>query len=284
MIQEAFRRRMRASDLRRSHLREGEQLRLGSLPGGARAAFAASLLELEGPAVVVVAATPGEAEAVHADLEFLLGPSVSRYFPQRETLPYEDTDPHVEITGQRIDALAAMLGGRTRLLVTTARGLVERSPIPSRAEGFSIQLRVGGETALDQLAERLARSGFDRVHTVQELGEFAVRGGIVDVFPFGSELPVRIELWGDEDLETYRGRQREARWSLVGKGELLWSRREKRMHSFELDGELDVTYHNTWSYSWDNPRAERFDGERTEEWNGTLVVRVVAGVTSEAGC
>lgn len=205
MIQEAFRRRMRASDLRRSHLREGEQLRLGSLPGGARAAFAASLLELEGPAVVVVAATPGEAEAVHADLEFLLGPSVSRYFPQRETLPYEDTDPHVEITGQRIDALAAMLGGRTRLLVTTARGLVERSPIPSRAEGFSIQLRVGGETALDQLAERLARSGFDRVHTVQELGEFAVRGGIVDVFPFGSELPVRIELWGDEvaSLRTF---------------------------------------------------------------------------------
>jgi transcription-repair coupling factor (superfamily II helicase) len=205
MIQEAFRRRMRASDLRRSLPREGDQLRLGSLPGGARAAFAASLLELETPAVVVVAATPGEAEAVHADLEFLLGPSGSRYFPQRETLPYEDTDPHVEIAGQRIDALAAMLGGRTRLLVTTARGLVERSPIPSRAEGFSIQLRVGGKTALDQLAARLARSGFDRVHTVQELGEFAVRGGIVDVFPFGSDLPVRIELWGDEvaSLRTF---------------------------------------------------------------------------------
>ena len=205
MIQGAFRRRMRASDLQRFLPREGDQLRLGSLPGGARAAFAASLLELETPAVVVVAATPGEAEAVHADLEFLLGPSGSRYFPQRETLPYEDTDPHVEIAGQRIDALAAMLGGRTRLLVTTARGLVERSPIPSRTEGFSIQLRVGGEAALDQLADRLARSGFDRVHTVQELGEFAVRGGIVDVFPFGSDLPVRIELWGDEvaSLRTF---------------------------------------------------------------------------------
>ncbi|MEJ2371965.1 MAG: DEAD/DEAH box helicase, partial [Gemmatimonadales bacterium] len=204
MIQEAFRRRMQASDLRRSLPREGK-LPIGSLPGGARAAFASSLLELDTPAIVVVAATPGEAEAVHADLEFLLGPSGSRYFPQRETLPYEDTDPHVEIAGQRIDALAAMLGGRARLLVTTARGLVERSPIPSRAEGFSIQLRVGGETTLDQLAARLARSGFDRAHTVQELGEFAVRGGIVDVFPFGSDLPVRIELWGDEvaSLRTF---------------------------------------------------------------------------------
>ncbi|MEJ2339306.1 MAG: transcription-repair coupling factor [Gemmatimonadales bacterium] len=204
MIQEAFRRRMQTSDLRRSLPREGK-LPIGSLPGGARAAFASSLLELDTPAIVVVAATPGEAEAVHADLEFLLGPSGSRYFPQRETLPYEDTDPHVEIAGQRIDALAAMLGGRARLLVTTARGLVERSPIPSRAEGFSIQLRVGGETTLDQLAARLARSGFDRAHTVQELGEFAVRGGIVDVFPFGSDLPVRIELWGDEvaSLRTF---------------------------------------------------------------------------------
>ena len=83
MIQEAFRRRVQASDLGRLLSREGDRLPMGSLPGGARAAFAASLLELETPAVVVVAATPGEAEAVHADLEFLLGPSGSRYFPQR---------------------------------------------------------------------------------------------------------------------------------------------------------------------------------------------------------
>jgi transcription-repair coupling factor (superfamily II helicase) len=154
--------------------------------------------------VVVIAHGPGEAEAVQADLDFILGLGISRYFPQRETLPYEDSDPHVEIAGQRIDALAALLGGRTRLLVTTARALIERSPIPA-SEGFSLTLEVGEEIAHSALTGRLGAMGFERVHTVQELGELAVRGGIVDVFPFGKELPLRIELWGDEiaSLRTF---------------------------------------------------------------------------------
>ncbi len=205
MIRRAFTRRVRAGRLP-GRLRDGGgrfrvgggRFRVGDLPGGSRAALAASLAELEAPAVVVVAGDPGEAEAVHSDLDFLLGPSGSRYYPQRETLPYEDADPHVEIASQRIDALAALLGDRSRLLVTTARALVERSPIPSTPDGFSLRARVGAEIPLADLTERLVRMGFDRVPTVQELGEFAVRGGIVDVYPFGGNLPVRIEMWGDE--------------------------------------------------------------------------------------
>jgi transcription-repair coupling factor (superfamily II helicase) len=196
-ILQAFGPRLRAAGLR-DQLAAGRPQRLAALPGGSRAALAASLLDLDAAAIVVVADTPGTAEAVHADLEFLLGTAGARYFPQRETLPYEDADPHVEIAGQRVDALAALLGGRSRLLVTTARGLAERSPIPASPEGFFFPLRLGGEVPHSDLTDRLAGMGFERVHTVQELGEFAVRGGIVDLFPFGQELPVRIELWGDE--------------------------------------------------------------------------------------
>ena len=205
MILEAFRERMREAVSRGGCFGEAGRFRIEALPGGARAAFAAALLELDVPAVVVVAPTPGAAESVQADLEFLLGPRRSRYFPQRETLPYEDADPHVEISGQRVDALAALLAGRTRLLVTTSRALVERSPIPARSEGFSVTLRIGEEISLSTFAERLAGMGFERAYTVQELGEFAVRGGIIDVFPFGRELPVRVELWGDEvaSLRTF---------------------------------------------------------------------------------
>jgi len=197
LIREAFVQRVRAGNARERLARREAPLHVCRLPGGARAALAAALLEVDAPVVVVIAHGPGEAEAVQADLEFILGPGVSRYFPQRETLPYEDADPHVEIAGQRIDALAALLGGRTRLLVTTARALIERSPIPA-SEGFSLTLEVGEKIAHSALTERLDAMGFERVHTVQELGEFAVRGGIVDVFPFGKDLPLRIELWGDE--------------------------------------------------------------------------------------
>ena len=198
MIREAFEKIIEPERLR--PLLSGAPVRLAApvMPGAARAAFAASISEVDASTAVVVAATPGEAEAVQADLEFFLGFPKSRYFPQRETLPYEDADPHVEIAGQRIDALAALLAGRTRLLVTTARGLVERSPVPSGSADFSLELSVGLEIDRASLIERLEGLGFDRVHTVQELGEFAVRGGIVDVFPFGPDRPVRIELWGDE--------------------------------------------------------------------------------------
>lgn len=204
MIREAFVQRIRAGNTRERLARRDAPLHVCRLPGGARAALAAALLEVDAPVVVVIAHGPGEAEAVQADLDFILGLGISRYFPQRETLPYEDSDPHVEIAGQRIDALAALLGGRTRLLVTTARALIERSPIPA-SEGFSLTLALGEEIAHSALTKRLGAMGFERVHTVQELGEFAVRGGIVDVFAFGKDLPLRIELWGDEiaSLRTF---------------------------------------------------------------------------------
>ena len=204
MIREAFVQRIRAGNTRERLARRDAPLHVCRLPGGARAALAAALLEVDAPVVVVIAHGPGEAEAVQADLDFILGVGISRYFPQRETLPYEDADPHVEIAGQRIDALAALLGGRTRLLVTTARALIERSPIPA-SEGFSLTLALGEKIAHSALTKRLGAMGFERVHTVQELGEFAVRGGIVDVFAFGKDLPLRIELWGDEiaSLRTF---------------------------------------------------------------------------------
>ena len=204
MIREAFVQRIRAGNTRERLARRDAPLHVCRLPGGARAALAAALLEVDAPVVVVIAHGPGEAEAVQADLDFILGLGISRYFPQRETLPYEDSDPHVEIAGQRIDALAALLGGQTRLLVTTARALIERSPIPA-SEGFSLTLALGEEIAHSALTKRLGAMGFERVHTVQELGEFAVRGGIVDVFAFGKDLPLRIELWGDEiaSLRTF---------------------------------------------------------------------------------
>ena len=198
MIREAFQRATSTASLRERLARGPVHLSAPPLPGAAKAAFASSLLDLELPVVVIVAATPGEAEAVHSDLEFLLGSPSVRYCPQRETLPYEDADPHVEIAGQRVDAMAALLAGRARLLTTTARALAERAPVAADPIGFSLELRTGSEAGRAELIERLERMGFERVHTVQELGEFAVRGGIIDVFPFGPDRPVRIELWGDE--------------------------------------------------------------------------------------
>jgi len=184
--------------------RDGLRASSSPLPGAASAALAYALRDLGiGSPIVLVARDPGEADALHDDL-LELEEEGAKCFPQRETLPYEDAEPHVEIAAGRVDALAALLAGRTEILVTTGRALAERSPLPSRADGgFALSLAVGDAPGLGAIVQRLEEMGFERVDAVREVGEYAVRGGLVDVFAFGHPAPARIELWGD-DIESIR--------------------------------------------------------------------------------
>ena len=198
MIHDTFDDLLRETDLVGALGPPGAAVALAPLPGASTAALAAALARaITGP-VVVVADTPNEADDLFADLETVGDPERATYFPQRESLPYEDSDPHLEISGQRVAALGLLLSGRARLVVTTARALIERFPLPAEGGSFALRLEEGVEVGLRALIDRLERMGFDRTHTIRELGEYAVRGGIVDVFPFGHDRPLRIELWGDE--------------------------------------------------------------------------------------
>ena len=195
----------------------GESIVVMGCPGSAPALLAAALERSIASPLVLVLDSPSLAEAALIDLETGAGITDARLLPQRETLPFEDSDPHVEITSQRVDALSALLSGRSDLLVTTARALAERSPVATAGAEFSLVLRQGDAWSRSRLAERLERMGFERSESVQELGDFAVRGGIVDVFPFGRDLPIRVELWDDEiasirsfDLLSQRSVERHA--------------------------------------------------------------------------
>jgi len=180
----------------------GERISVKGLPGAGPSLLAATLNSGSERHVVLVADTPGDAELLFADLETLGTSHVARYMPQRETLPYEEADPHVEISSRRADAISALLEGDARILVTTSRGLVERSPV-STAGGFGLTVRVGEGLSRSELAERLDAMGFEATTGVRELGDYVVRGGIIDVFPFGADEPLRIELW-DDRIESLR--------------------------------------------------------------------------------
>ncbi len=184
-------------------------------PGAATAALALALEDLAvGSPIVIVADSPAAADAVHEDLLALngsalddLGPGATqgvRCFPQRETIASEAADAHVEIAAQRVDALGGLLSGRCRTLVTTARALVERTAVPlGGGDSFFLELANGGEMSLSALGERFEAMGFSRSDTVREVGDYAIRGGIIDAFPFGHATPLRIELWGDT-IESIR--------------------------------------------------------------------------------
>ncbi|MGH7480954.1 MAG: hypothetical protein ACRELV_02275, partial [Longimicrobiales bacterium] len=177
----------------------GDTLDVAGLAGSSEALLVAALADAEPNRLWVhVAETPGAADAMEADLQTLMDPGAVAFYPQREALPYEAAEPHVEIGGLRVEALEAVLGGRARVLVTTLRAVQERSDIPSELADLRLTLRTGETVRPRALTERLDAMGFQRTALVEGVGEYAVRGGILDLYGFGAPDPVRVEFWGDE--------------------------------------------------------------------------------------
>ncbi len=183
----------------------GESLELAGLHGSSRSLLVATLAHVRPNRLwVVVAPTPTAAEVIEADLQTLITTEAVALYPQREALPYEAAEPHVEVGGMRVEALEAVLAGRARVLVSTVRALQERSDVPAELAELRLTLREGDTIRPKDLADRLVEMGFEGVPLVEGVGEFALRGGILDAFGFGSPDPVRIEFWGDEIVSLRR--------------------------------------------------------------------------------
>ncbi len=166
----------------------------------------ASLLEddrgLAGRPALLVAADDRSARDLAADLRAYLAPRRVRLYPSRGTGYASHVSPPPHLVGLRIDALDALGGEAEAVVVASATALAEAVPDASlRPAGFAIAL--GEEIDLDAVAGDLAAAGYERVEQVEERGQFAVRGGILDVYPATEERAVRIELFGDE-VESMR--------------------------------------------------------------------------------
>ena len=173
-------------------------------PAAARV-FVACALARTGP-LVVVTATGREADDLTAELRGVYGDAVA-LFPSWETLPHERLSPGVDTVGARLMVLRrlthpddARLGPPLRVVVTTARSLLQpMSPDVDAVE--PVTLTVGQDADFDDTIAALVERAYTRVDMVGKRGEFAVRGGILDLFPPTYEHPVRIEFWGDEVSE-----------------------------------------------------------------------------------
>ena len=118
-------------------------------------------------------------------------------FPSHEIDPYRGLAPHIGVTSVRAQALHAVGTGTARVVMASAAALLPRVAAPGRLVGAALELRPGLDVAPTDLAEALINAGFTREDPADEHGEFAVRGGIVDIFPAGEAQPVRLEFIGD---------------------------------------------------------------------------------------
>jgi transcription-repair coupling factor (superfamily II helicase) len=181
-----------------------ERLTVGGARGSVGAAlFAAIHRAFPDRILVAVAPDSSTASSIEADLDALLGEGDARLYPQRETLTSETDEPNLEIGGMRVEAIEGLFSGQARAVVTTLRALQERAPVPTNLAELRITLRVGDRLGMNSLIQSLEERGFERVPVVEEVGQIAVRGGLVDIFSFGSSDPLRVEFWGDE-IESLR--------------------------------------------------------------------------------
>src|SRR4051794_38325026 len=166
----------------------------------------AALLEddrgLAGRPALLVGADDRSARDLAADLRAYLAPRRVRFYPSRGTGYASHVSPPPHLVGLRIDALDALGSEEDAIVVASATALAEAVPDASlRPAGFALDL--GEEIDLDAVAGDLVGAGYERVEQVEERGQFAVRGGILDVYPATEERAVRIELFGDE-IESMR--------------------------------------------------------------------------------
>lgn len=182
---------------------ERARLRVSGLAGSADALLLATLLKRIDRPILVVTLHSEEAQELFDDLQFLIDSDRIGHFPARNILPYDFRAPVGEIIGRRISTLARLHAGETGLVVTPLRALLEPTIPPDQLRKAVVRLKVGQEMDLDLFTEELLERGFRRVPVVEEVGDFARRGGLVDLFSPGAEAPVRVELYGDQ-IDTIR--------------------------------------------------------------------------------
>ena len=171
-----------------------------AVPESARAFTIAGLATLTDRHPVVVAVpTSTDAERLAHDLRAFLGPEDVDLFPAWETLPFERVSPGVEAMGRRLRTMWRLRNPdrMPKVLVAPVRSLVQRLG-PHVEEVEPIVVRRGDQVDPIRLVERLVVAGYRREPQVEHRGEVARRGSIVDVYPSTADVPVRIDLWGDE--------------------------------------------------------------------------------------
>ena len=172
---------------------------------GASAALAAAELALTSDRpLLVLAEDPRHADQLEAEIRFFAGDALPvLHFVEWETLPWDSFSPHQDIISQRLRVLAELPNFRRGIVIAAASILQQRLPPVDYVTSRSLSLAVGQTLPRDAFTESLVTSGYLRVPQVSEHGEFAVRGSLIDVFPMGSNQPLRIDFFGDE-IESLR--------------------------------------------------------------------------------
>ena len=186
--------------------RPGNRQYWGQLHGAAQSVAIANAAKAYKGLSLVITPDTSTALRLETELSFFAGDTSALPVLQLadwETLPYDTISPHHDIISERLHTLYQLPSIKQGILVVPVTTLLQRLMPHSYLIGNSLMVSVGERIDINQLRQNLERAGYRCVDTVYEHGEFAIRGALVDLFPMGSDLPYRIDLFDDE-IESLR--------------------------------------------------------------------------------
>ena len=175
------------------------------LKGSLRTFFLSYLAEEHHKPVVFLTSNQDSAEKMRDDLEVLLEDKRVVFFPSNEREPYDDHDLNPSLLKLRLETLQYLIESGEGVVVCTLEGIMSKVPRPEVFIDHEYYIKINSNYNFDQILKSLGNAGYSREEIVEDVGHFAVRGGIVDVFPWTSSDPVRIEFFGNqvESIRTF---------------------------------------------------------------------------------
>ncbi|MAW82417.1 MAG: transcription-repair coupling factor [Parvularcula sp.] len=247
------------------------RLEIYGAPEGADALAVADAARATNNLVLHIARDGTRAAAMAQSLKFFAPDIPVIEYPAWDCLPYDRVSPSPAVSSKRMASLAAIQrrGEGAFIIVAPITAAVQKTPPKEIIENAALSLAPGAVMEIDALTQYLSANGYARSSTVREPGEFAVRGGLVDIFPPGAEEPVRLDFFGDSlesvrafDAETQRTTRQLSGFSLAAASEILLS--EETISRFRKG------YVATFGPAGDDPLYEAVSAGRThagaEHW------------------
>ena len=239
-------------DLKKSLPKTGTRFALPTLYGSSDAyALSVAALELKAAKqmLAVVVANASDAQRLLDEIPwFAEGKLACHLLPDWETLPYDAFSPHQDLVSERLATLHEIQNGQCDVLIVPATTALVRLAPPSFLAAYTFFFKQGEKLDEARLKSQLTLAGYTHVSQVMSPGEYSVRGGLIDLFPMGSALPYRLDLFGDE-IETIRTFDADTQRS-------LYPVREVRLlpgREFPMDEPARTAFRSRW--------RERFEGD-----------------------
>ena len=183
----------------------GKRVTAEGLKGSLRTFLLTYLVDKLNKTVVFFTHDADSAEKMRDDLEVLLPAEQVVFLPATERAVYDDHDPNPSLVKLRLETLQFLINGGKGVVVSPFSGFMERVPSPEKFVDGQYLLKKNSTFIFQSLHESLHQIGYERTDIVEDVGHYAIRGGIIDIFPWTKSDPVRIEFFGDtiESIRTF---------------------------------------------------------------------------------